>query len=239
VYAGQTYGTEPPGRQYLVAINDPHPLNLQLLSAHGYVVFMPSMPLPKYGELSDPYLELSKGVLPGLAKLVNIGVGDPERLGVMGQSTGGFSTFGLITQIDLFKAAVALAGFSDLVSFYGTFDARLRYQRTADEDPFRVWDLETRGLGGPPWNDMQRYIRNSPISYVDRVHTPVLIIHGDLDPVPIEQDEEFFSALHRQNKRAVFVRYWGEDHVLTSPANVRDMWTRIYKWLDSLLMDKR
>jgi len=152
----------------------------------------------------------------------------------MGQSTGGFSAYGLITQTDRFKAAVALAGFSDLVSFYGTFDARWRYQSTADEDPFRMWDLETRGMGGPPWKDLQRYVRNSPISYIDRVHTPVLIIHGDLDPVPIEQDEEFFTALYRQNKRAVFVRYWGEDHLLTSPANIRDMWGRIYAWFDNL-----
>jgi dipeptidyl aminopeptidase/acylaminoacyl peptidase len=83
---------------------------------------------------------------------------------------------------------------------------------------------------------MELYLRNSPLSYVERVETPVMIIHGDLDvAVPIEQAEQFFSALYRQNKRARFLRYWGEGHVLDSPANIQDMWQRIYAWLDEFL----
>jgi dipeptidyl aminopeptidase/acylaminoacyl peptidase len=60
-------------------------------------------------------------------------------------------------------------------------------------------------------------------------------MQGDLDYIGIQQGEEFFSALYRQNRRAEFVRYWGEDHVLNSPANIRDMWQRIYAWLDRYL----
>jgi dipeptidyl aminopeptidase/acylaminoacyl peptidase len=116
-------------------------------------------------------------------------------------------------------------------------DARRRYQLDAHEDPFQVWNGE-RLLGVPPWKDLERYIRNSPIAYVDRVQTPVLIMQGDLDYVPIQQGEEFLTALFRQNKRADFVRYWGEDHVLDSPANIRDMWQRIYAWFDAFLPNK-
>jgi dipeptidyl aminopeptidase/acylaminoacyl peptidase len=88
-------------------------------------------------------------------------------------------------------------------------------------------------MGNPPWKDWGRYLRNSPIFYVDRVQTPLLIVHGDMETaVPIEQAEEFFRALYRQGKRARFVRYWGEGHVLASPANIRDFWHQTYAWLD-------
>ncbi len=89
------------------------------------------------------------------------------------------------------------------------------------------------GFGGPPWQNESRYLRNSPISYVDHIETPLLLIHGDRDqPVPIQQSEELFSALYRQNKRAEFVRYWGEGHGIEGTDNVRDMWSRILAWLD-------
>jgi len=74
------------------------------------------------------------------------------------------------------------------------------------------------------------------------VETPLMIMQGDMDHVPIQQGEEFFTALYRQNKRARFVRYWGEGHLINSPANIRDMWHQIYSWFDEFLdisRDKR
>jgi dipeptidyl aminopeptidase/acylaminoacyl peptidase len=63
-----------------------------------------------------------------------------------------------------------------------------------------------------------------------------MIIQGDMDYVGIEQGEEFFSALYRMGKPAQFVRYWGEGHVIErSPANVRDVWSRIFNWFDERL----
>ena len=98
-----------------------------------------------------------------------------------------------------------------------------------------MWNLETIAMGNPPWKDLGRYLRNSPINYVERVETPLMIIQGDLDYIGIEQGEEFFTALYRQNKRARFVRYLGEDHSIKSPANIRDMWQRICAWFDEYL----
>jgi dipeptidyl aminopeptidase/acylaminoacyl peptidase len=233
-YPGQTYGQYYP-RSGLAHLNSSHPLNLQLLAAHGYVVLLPSMPLEPYGERKDPYAQLTKGVLSAMDKLVEVGIADPDRFAVMGQSYGGYSTYALITQTNRFKAAVALAGFCDLLSTYGTFESELRYQSSVHEDPFRMWNMETLGMTAPPWKEMERYIGNSPITYVGKVETPLLIMQGDLDYIPIQQGEEFFTALYRQNKKARFVRYWGEDHLLTSPANIRDMWARVYVWLDTFL----
>ncbi len=215
--------------------------NLQLFAAHGYAVLLPSMPLPPEpdkanGTPSDPYLDLGKGVLPAVDRAIELGIADPKRLAVAGHSFGGYSTYGLVTLTNRFCAAIALAAPSDLISGYGTFRALTRYYSYADMDQrllFRYWAESGQGrMGSPPWKDVGRYIRNSPIFYVDRVQTPVLILQGDMDMVPLSQGEEFFAALYRQGKRARFVRYWGEGHFLFSPANIRDMWAQIYAWLD-------
>jgi dipeptidyl aminopeptidase/acylaminoacyl peptidase len=177
-------------------------------------------------------LKLLSGVLPAIEAAIALGIADPEKLFLMGQSFGGYAVYGLISQTNRFKAAVSLAGLANLVSLYGTFDSRLRYQNNAHEDFFQATLIESAQvpMGNPPWKDLGRYLRNSPIFAVDRVQTPLMIIQGDMDYVPIQQGEEFFTSLYRQGKRAEFVRYWGEGHVLSSPANIKDMWERIFAW---------
>jgi dipeptidyl aminopeptidase/acylaminoacyl peptidase len=235
VYAGWIAKDAPPSEAYL---NFDPSTNLQLLAAHGYAVLLPSMPLPPVGSVgSDPYFELTKGVLPAVDKAIDLGIADPKRLAIMGHSYGGYSTYGLVTLTNRFQAAIVLAGLSDLVSFYGVFDSRFRYEPYPHEHIAQKSIAETGQLrmGNPPWKDAARYVRNSPLFYVDRVQTPLLIIQGDMDFVSMTQGEQFFSALYRQGKRARFVRYWGEGHALSSPANLRDVWTQIYAWLDLLL----
>ena len=180
------------------------------MAGRGYAVLLPSMALAPEGAVDDPMLRLPNGVLPAIDKAVELGIADPTRVYVMGQSFGGFSTYGLVTQTTRFAAAVALAGLSDMISLYSQFDARLRYQDDAHEHLFQSSLMESAQvrLGSPPWRDLNRYIRNSPIFAVDRVETPVMIIQGDQDYVAMQQGEEFFFSLYRQGKRAEMVRYW-------------------------------
>ena len=90
-------------------------------------------------------------------------------------------------------------------------------------------------MGVPPWKDPERYMRNSPLFSADQIETPLLLIHGDDDFVDVTQPQELFNALQRQGKDSVFLRYWGEDHTFGSPANIRDMWQRIFAWFDDYL----
>jgi dipeptidyl aminopeptidase/acylaminoacyl peptidase len=242
VYPGRIQGDIEPAWPWAKWDSNAH--NIQLLSAHGFAVLLPSMPVEKGDGGSDPLLDLTSGVLPAVDKTIELGIADPNRLGLIGQSGGGYAVYGLISQTHRFHAAVAKAGIADLLSFYGTFDPRRRY----DNDVLEYWGVLNPGIlesdvpsrsgmsmGVPPWRDVDRYIRNSPITYVGRVNTPLLITSGDQDFVPMQQAEEFFSALYRQGKRARFVRYWGESHTYKSPANIRDQWKQIFDWFDEYL----
>jgi dipeptidyl aminopeptidase/acylaminoacyl peptidase len=226
VYQGSVESKFTPN--FLTQLNNSLSLNMQLLAAHGYAVLFPSMPEPAFS-----YHNMRRGVLPAINKAIQLGIADPERLVVMGHSLGGYTTFGLITQTNLFKTAIALAGPSDLISFYLQFEVRKRYGENplARLYPQRYLENYLNGGNMPPWVNVQEYIRNSPIFYVQRVNTPVLIFHADIEGVNIGQAEEFYIALYRQGKRARFVRYWGDDHVITNPANVKDMWKHIINWL--------
>jgi dipeptidyl aminopeptidase/acylaminoacyl peptidase len=231
VYPGMVWRASP---TRLDEISRPFALNLQILAANGYVVLYPSIPLKPEGEADDPMFKLPSGVLPAVERAVELGIADPERLFLMGQSFGGYAVYGLITQTNRFKAAVALAGFADLISLYGTFEPRQRYDEDAHEQLFMPASFESAWLrmGSPPWKDLGRYLRNSPVFHVDHVQTPLMIVQGDMDYIPIQQGEEFFMGLYRLGKRAEFVRYWGEGHLLQSPENIKDMWRRVLAWFE-------
>ncbi|MGH9960635.1 MAG: alpha/beta hydrolase family protein, partial [Pyrinomonadaceae bacterium] len=203
-----------------------------------YALLIPSVPVKLTGPDTDLYIDLPKGVTTAVEKVVSLGFADPAKLGVMGHSFGGYSVYTLVTYTHRFKAAVAIAGLANLVSDYGVFDAPSRYDEYPHEGLYRASLLESGlalEMGGPPWRNLWRYLRNSPYYFADRIQTPLMMVQGDMDYVPIQQSEELFTALYRLGKTAKFVRYWGEGHVLSSPANIRDLWQRVFGWFDEHL----
>jgi dipeptidyl aminopeptidase/acylaminoacyl peptidase len=204
------------------------PFNMQLYATRGYAILLPDMPLG----VGTPMLDMAKAVLPGVNKVIDVGIADPARLGVMGHSFGGYSTLALIVMTNRFKAAMEASGIGDLVSNYG--------QMGKDGATFGISILEQGqgSMGGTPWAVRDRYIANSPVFDFDRVETPLLIVHGsDDDVVAPFQADEVFADLRRLGKEVEYARYDGEDH---SPAywryaNQVDLCNRIIEWFDSHL----
>jgi dipeptidyl aminopeptidase/acylaminoacyl peptidase len=229
VYPGLTYEKTPPTSFSLLQTNFEHP---QLFAALGYGVLLPTMPEDESRTLE----QLPNGVLPAIDEIVKRGIADNERITVLGQSDGGFAVLGLLTQTTRFRSAIASAGFSNLVSLYGTLYGQYRYGDAGVPQTsavLRALQLE-RGygrMGGPPWAYPDRYLKSSAVLQADKVETPLMLVHGDLDFIPIQQSEEFFTALYRQDKRAVFVRYQGEWHTIANRPNVLDLWQRFSLWL--------
>src|SRR5262249_39562937 len=150
----------------------------------------------------------------GIDKLVELGIADPDRLGIMGFSYGGYSTLALIVQTTCFKAAVVFAGFGDLIGYYGMMT------KEGDARTALAFEGDWGRMGGTPWQFRDRYIENSPIFYLDRVQTPVLIVHGAEDPTvaPFLADE-VFVGLRRLGKEVVYAKYQGEGHGPVNYAN--------------------
>lgn len=123
-------------------------------------------------------------LMTGVDRVIEMGVADPDRLGVMGWSYGGFMTSWIVTQTQRFKAASAGAPVTNLMSFNGTADI-----------PSFIPDY----FGGQSWEVMERYQKHSPMFNVKGVTTPTMIQHGDADiRVPISQGYEFYNALKVQ-----------------------------------------
>ena len=150
---------------------------------------------------------------------------DQERLGVHGYSYGGFMSSWIIGHDTRFKAAVVGAPCIDLTSMYGTSDIGVSFGE-------RQW-------GGTLKDSTQVYLDHSPISYADKVETPVLLLHGEADHrCPIEQSEQYFVSLRRLGKEVEFVRFPGCSHLflrLGHPKMREEYLARTLGWLDKYL----
>jgi dipeptidyl aminopeptidase/acylaminoacyl peptidase len=213
--------------------------NDELLAAKGIAVLQPSVPMsPNGSAVAEPMSEIAKSVLPAVDRVIEMGIADPQRIGVGGNSYGGYATYALLTQTKRFRAAIAADGDSNLFTSYTAFSGADQYLDSAAEPREGIWWAEaSQGrMGATPWRDPLRYMRNSPFFALDRISTPLLILHCDLDYVPIAHAEQMFVGLDRLGKTARFVRYFGEKHGTYSPANLQDLWRQVYRWLDEFLL---
>ena len=164
---------------------------LATFAAHGYAILRPN---PRgssgYGtefrraNLKDWGMGDFQDLMTGVDRVIEMGVADPARLGVMGWSYGGFMTSWVVTQTKRFKVASAGAPVTNLMSFNGTADI-----------PSFVPDY----FGGQAWDIMDLYQKHSPMFNVKGVTTPTMIQHGEADVrVPISQGYEFYNALKTQ-----------------------------------------
>jgi len=145
---------------------------------------------------------------------------DRERMGIEGVSYGGQLTDWLITQTNEFKAAVPIAGISDLVSFnYMTY-----YNQYMEMEYGQFFHQGTT---------MDEVWKRSAIRYVAQVHTPTMLMHGDNDPdVPTGQAEEYYVALKDVGVETVFVRYPREGHGLAETKHIVDAINRKFSWYE-------
>ncbi|HLW83871.1 MAG TPA: prolyl oligopeptidase family serine peptidase [Candidatus Sulfotelmatobacter sp.] len=143
---------------------------------------------------------------------------DPKRIGIRGHSYGGYMAMWAETQTTRFAAAVAGAGLSDWLSYYGLNDI--------DE-----WMIPF--FGASVYDDPAVYAKSDPMHFVKAVKTPTLILVGDRDgEVPMEQSVEWWHALKAMNVPTTLVVYPNEGHMFVKPADARDYNLRALEWFD-------
>jgi dipeptidyl aminopeptidase/acylaminoacyl peptidase len=182
---------------------------MQVLTAAGYVVLYTN-PRGSIGYGREFSLAVrgawgekdSLDILAGIDALLQKGYIDEQRIGVTGGSYGGFMTNWLVGHTDRFKAAVTDRSVTNLASDFGSCDLG--------------WTFADDELDTTPWEDLDRYMRISPITFVKNIHTPLLILHSEQDlRCNIEQAEQLFASLKYLGREVLFVRFEGQSHGLS------------------------
>jgi dipeptidyl aminopeptidase/acylaminoacyl peptidase len=209
--------------------------NVQLMAARGYAVIAPSLPL-------DPGEEAAPGLAQDILRIVDAAHEQYRglsniRVALWGQSFGGWSSLMAGAQSPRFKALVAAAPATDLITLHSS----LRPVSLAVPEVgmsltgLQGWAEGGQGrMGGPPWSALERYVRNSPLLQADKITAPVMLAYGDMD-FDSTQAAAMFMSLARQGKDVQLLYYRGENHVILNPANVRDLHQRAFAFLADAL----
>jgi dipeptidyl aminopeptidase/acylaminoacyl peptidase len=209
-------------------------LEFQLLAARGFsVIYVNPRGSTGYGrEFSGAVINDWGGkdyidIMAGLDAAIAAGGVDHQRLGVAGGSYGGFMTNWAVSHSDRFKAGVTMRCVSNMATMFGVSDIG--------------WSLTVDELSATPWEDLDRLMRFSPITYVQNIHTPLLILHSDKDlRCPLEQAQQVFSALKYLGRETKMVIFEGQSHDLSRTGHPRSRVRRlneIIEWFESHVLD--
>jgi dipeptidyl aminopeptidase/acylaminoacyl peptidase len=199
-----------------------------VLPSRGYFVLLPN-PRGSYGNgeaftqanVNDFGYGDMRDIESGVDAALKAAPIDPARVGIIGWSYGGYMTMWAVTQSARFHAAVAGAGIVNWQSYYG-------------QNRIDTWMLPF--FGASVYDKPEAYSRSSPITFIKKVKTPTLVLHGDRDSeVPTPQGYEFWHALKALNVPTELVIYPDEGHAIMKPEHQRDIEERLVGWFDRYL----
>ena len=200
--------------------------NRSVYTSQGYAVLVPDIAY----RVNDPGMSAVWCMVPAVKAAIATGVVDARRIGITGHSWGGYQTAFLVTQTDIFAAAVAGAPLTDMVSMYS-----LVYKNSGGSNGAIFESSQGRFRGGF-WDNWDAYYRNSPVFFAKNVKTPLMILHNDKDgAVDFTQGVEYFNTLRRLQKPVIMLEYVGENHGLAKRSNQRDYTVRMKEYFDHYL----
>ncbi|MBP6431192.1 MAG: S9 family peptidase [Ferruginibacter sp.] len=198
-------------------------VNVPYFVSNEYLIFDPNI----YYKTGEPGQSAYNSIVSAAKYLSKMPWVDSTKMGLQGQSWGGYQTAWLVTRTNMFKAAGAGAPVSNMTSAYGGIrwgagiNRQFQYEKTQSR------------IGATLWQRPDLYIKNSPLFAADKVNTPVLIMHNDADgAVPWYQGIEYFTALRRLGKKVWMLQYNGEDHNLVERKNRKDLSVRLAQFFD-------
>lgn len=203
-------------------------VNFTFYNSNGYIVFVPDI---NY-RTGEPGRSAYDDIISGTMAMTKFPYIDADRMGIQGQSWGGYQVAYMVTQTGMFKAAMAGAPVSNMTSAYGG----IRWESGMVRQ-FQYEHGQSR-LGKTLWENRDVYIENSPVFYADRITTPLLIMSNDNDgAVPYYQGIELITALRRLGKPSWLLCYNGDEHNLTKRPNRQDLSIRMKQFFDHYLKD--
>ncbi|TVQ78200.1 MAG: S9 family peptidase [Flavobacteriales bacterium] len=205
-------------------------INYPYFLSKGYAIFVPDIAYRDGEPGKSAYDCIMTGVDSVLSQ--NHSWIDSTRMGLNGQSWGGYQSAWLITQTNRFKAAFSGAPVSNMTSAYGGIRWKGGYSRIMQ------YEQGQSRLGVPMHENLDLYIKNSPVFFTSQIETPLLIMHNDNDgAVPWYQGIEMYMSMIRQGKPVWMLVYNNEEHNLTKWANRMDLSVRMAEFYDHYLMN--
>jgi len=202
-------------------------INYTVYASRGYLVFAPDIPY----RIGYPGESAYDAIMSGVTSLISKGFVDPKRVALQGHSWGGYQAAYLVTRTNLFVCAEAGAPVANMTSAYGG----IRWESGLNR-AFQYEHQQSR-IGGSLWEKPKQYIENSPLFALDKVETPLLILHNDKDgAVPWYQGIELFSGLRRLEKPAWLLNYNDEPHWPVKIQNRVDFQKRMQQFFDFYMM---
>ena len=216
--------------RYIAPAPTPSRLNIPYFVSNGYLVFTPDISY----EDGHPGKSAVEFINSGVEYLKKNSWVNGKKIGIQGQSWGGYQVSYLITQNDMYAAAWAGAPVVNMTSAYGG----IRWS-TGMNRQFQYEKSQSR-IGKTLWEAPELYLENSPLFHLDKVTTPVVIMSNDKDgAVPWYQGIEMFTALRRLDKKVWLLNYNNDDHNLTKRQNKKDIQIREQQFFDYYLKDAK
>lgn len=205
------------------------PYNTTNFTTNGYFIFRPDIVY----ETNDPGMSAVDCVVPAVEEVLKTGMIDKNKVGLMGHSWGAYQTSFIITQTDLFKAAIAGAPLTDLISMSLSI-----YWNSGTPDQ-KIFETSQGRFDGPWYDKMEAHMRNSPMFQADKIKTPLLVAFGDKDgAVDWHQGIQMYGTMRRMQKEHVMLVYADENHGLAKKENQIDYTRRQWEWFDHYLLGK-
>src|SRR6185312_5186573 len=209
-----------------VNVNETSTPNRSIYTSRGYAVLDPDIVY----RVNDPGMSAVWCVVPAVKAAIATGMIDSTNVGLWGHSWGGYQTAFLVTQTNIFKAAIAGAPLTDMVSMYGSI-----YWNTGGADQ-AIFESSQGRFKGNYADNYDAYIRNSPNFHAKNVKTPLVILSDDKDgAVDFNQGITYFNTLRQLGKDVILLEYVGENHGLARPINQKDYAMRQKDWFDHYL----
>ena len=216
--------------RYIAPSPTPSRLNIPYFVSNGYLVFTPDISY----EDGHPGKSAVEFINSGVEYLKKNSWVNGKKIGIQGQSWGGYQVSYLITQNDMYAAAWAGAPVVNMTSAYGG----IRWSSGMNRQ-FQYEKSQSR-IGKTLWEAPELYLENSPLFHLDKATTPVVIMSNDKDgAVPWYQGIEMFTALRRLDKKVWLLNYNNDDHNLTKRQNKKDIQIREQQFFDYYLKDAK
>ncbi len=201
--------------------------NHNIFTSQEYFVLQPDIVFDQ----GDPGISSVRTMEAAVKKVVEMGLIDEKRVGLVGHSWGGYQSAYAVTQTDIFAAAVAGAGLTDFFSMYGM----VAWDFGGTPETFH-FEVSQERMKVPPWEDVAGFVRNSPVLHVNKVNTPIMFEVGDNDRnVDWRQGIEYYNTMRRAGKQMVLLVYAKEGHGLRQNQNKIDYQRRILQWFGHYL----